>query len=423
MRDYTPGARTSARAALQSPEEVLRVLKRAAYFVVFSVPDPQSLSKGVPLVPFLPASVYKIEITEAPRRLKLTVNPPSTQCGLLTAKEVSQRQVAKQHLVMEVSPDDFQGGPGRTPPPTLLVPFLSQRFTMFDGNFEFLDGRGSGFHAIASGRFFPARVAGKLQLRLGGAVEIVEGFGALQGVIGNLAINGETTPPSQFANSFIFRFVDPDGQLTAKGPLPALAPMQPDPDPQTAFVVVMAELDPDRPPVITAAGGGRRKRVQLTQRLRLADTDFQVGPGILRSRTVEGEVIGRQVTTLVFDPTDPQDVIPLYSAHSQFTFFAGGGETVGTLQADLFEGRAFRTTLPQLARPFFRIVGFGPFGEGTGQFAGAVGMVSVNGALSLEPPAMTAMYLLRISDPLSRFRSLAAGFAAAGSRPSQGGSA
>ncbi len=417
MRESTP---TFLRTTPQGAEEVLRVLKQAAYFVVFSVPDPQSLSKGVPLVPFLPATVYKIEITEAPRRLKLTASPPGAECGLLTAKEVSQRQVAKQHLVMEVSPDDFQGGPGRTPPPTLLVPFLSQRFTMFDGNFEFLDGRGSGFHALASGRFFPARVAGKLQLRIGGAVEITEGFGALQGVIGNLAINGETTPPSQFANSFIFRFIDTSGELTAKGPLPELVAMQPDPDPQTAFVAVMAELDPDRPPVVTAASDGRRQRIRLTQRLRLAETNFQVGPGILRSQLVEGSVIGRQETTFVFDPNDPQDVIPLYSAHSKLTFFTSRGETTGTLQADLFEGRAFRTSLPQLARPFFRIVGFGPFGEGTGQFSGAVGMISVNGALSLEPPVMTAMYLLRISDPLFRFRSLAAD---AGSALGQGGDA
>jgi hypothetical protein len=34
-------------------------------------------------------------------------------------------------------------------------------------------------------------------------------------------------------------------------------------------------------------------------------------------------------------------------------------------------------------------------------------MVAANGALSLEPPALTAMYLLRISDPLGRFRRLA----------------
>ena len=101
MREGVPGARATVRGATQGAEEVLRILKQAAYFVVFSVPDPQSLSKGVPLVPFLPATVYKIEITEAPRRLKLTASPPCAECGLLTAKEVSQRQVAKQHLVME----------------------------------------------------------------------------------------------------------------------------------------------------------------------------------------------------------------------------------------------------------------------------------------------------------------------------------
>jgi hypothetical protein len=77
---------------------------------------------------------------------------------------------------------------------------------------------------------------------------------------------------------------------------------------------------------------------------------------------------------------------------------------IGTLKANLREGRAFRTSLPVLERPFFRLVGFGPFLDGTGQFTSPVGMLTVNGALSLEAGVFTAMYLLRISDPLRRFQ-------------------
>jgi hypothetical protein len=33
--------------------------------------------------------------------------------------------------------------------------------------------------------------------------------------------------------------------------------------------------------------------------------------------------------------------------------------------------RAFPTTSPDLERPYFRIGGYGSFGEGTGQFKGA----------------------------------------------------
>jgi hypothetical protein len=110
--------------------------------------------------------------------------------------------------------------------------------------------------------------------------------------------------------------------------------------------------------------------------------------------------------TLIFDPDFPKEVIPLYSSNSEFRFFTAAERLpIGTLRADLFEGRAFRTALPQLARPFFRITGFGPFTGGTGQFKDLVGMVSLNGALSLAPGAVSSMYMLRIADPAGRFRS------------------
>ena len=48
----------------QTSEEVQRILEKASYFVIFSVPDAQSLSQGIPLIPFIPESVYKINIVE-----------------------------------------------------------------------------------------------------------------------------------------------------------------------------------------------------------------------------------------------------------------------------------------------------------------------------------------------------------------------
>src|SRR5207249_3989336 len=110
-------------------------------------------------------------------------------------------------------------------------------------------------------------------------------------------------------------------------------------------------------------------------------------------------------TTLVLDPDDPKDVIPLFSINSEMKFLVEGRQ-IGSVKAALFEGRAFRTSLPNLAQPLFRITGFGPFIEGTGQFKDMIGLISVNGALSLDPPALSAMYMLRMADPLGTFRSI-----------------
>jgi hypothetical protein len=387
----------------QSSQEVLAVLKKAAYFSIFSVPDPEALSQGVPLIPF-GNLLYKITITESPRRHEIAVAAPSPEYGFRTRMLGSAQHIANQHLTLAVMPNNFQAGLGRLPPPTLLLPFLSQRFYMYDGVFDFLDPESSGFRAHAAGRFFPASAQGTTYLRIGVIVEILIYLGRLQGLVGNLVVNGYTTPPQLFANNFIIRFVDPAGKLKAAAPPAPIVQPSVNPEPNASFIPLMAELAPGSRLEITPAGEGTKKRVRVVERLRLVDTAFDIEPA-LRSWTVEREVVGEHTMTLVFDPDDPNPVIPLYSADSEFRFFAAGGVPIGSVKADLFEGRAFRTTLPELAQPFFRITGFGPFVSGTGQFAQLEGMVSVNGALSLAPGALSAMYMLRLIDPLGRFRS------------------
>jgi hypothetical protein len=332
------------------------------------------------------------------------VQPPTAECGFRTSSRISRKHIAVQRLRLQVTPNNFESGPGRTPPPTLLLPFLSQRFWMLDGHYDFLDGRGSGFRAIAGGRFFP--VGGTLGLYVAGVVEITEGLGELQGCIGNLAISGVTTPPALFANHFLFRFVDPEGKLAATS-LSPIEPEVPDPDyTDSAFISLSAELHPDYPIDITPLPQSNKKQVRLVERLRLFNTDFDVGPGLLKAHNVEGEVVGERRTTLVFNPDDQLDTIPMFSKDSEFRFFADGDKPIGTLKVELFEARAFRTSSPALLQPYFRVVGFGPCGEGTGQFKDVNGLLTVNGALSLTPGVVSSMYILRILDPLGRFRAV-----------------
>ena len=389
---------------MQSAQEVYDVIRRAAYFAIFSVPNPEQLSTGVPLVPFIPQILHRIDITESPRRQELVVTPPTAQCGFRTSKDGGRRPIAHQHLVLDMMPNNYQAGYGRQPWQTPLLPFLSQRFYMSQGEFDFLDPAGSGFRAHASSRFFPSRMAGTLQLRIGVIVEILVELGLIKGHPGNLVVNGYTTPPSIFANSFVMRFVDPNGDLTTDEPIPPIEDPLPDSEPDITFLPFITRLQPGSPFTVERAEGGKVK-VTMVEEVRLVDTNFDVVPK-LRSRTVPGAVVGEHRMTLVMDPEFPQEVVPLYSVGSEFRFFTAADRLpIGTLRADLFEGRAFRTTLPQLDRPFFRITGFGPFTGGTGQFSDPVGMVSLNGAISLAPGAVSSMYMLRIADPAGRFRS------------------
>ena len=54
--------------------------------------------------------------------------------------------------------------------------------------------------------------------------------------------------------------------------------------------------------------------------------------------------------------------------------------------------------------PVFRFGGFGPFLGGTGPFRDAVGMMSLNAAISVFPRTLSNLYVLRVSDVDGRFR-------------------
>ncbi len=78
----------------QSSGEVLAVLRKAAYFSIFSVPDSEQLSQGIPLIPF-GNLLYKISIIESPRRHQITVAPPSPSHGFVTRMIGSEQRIAR----------------------------------------------------------------------------------------------------------------------------------------------------------------------------------------------------------------------------------------------------------------------------------------------------------------------------------------
>jgi hypothetical protein len=95
---------------------------------------------------------------------------------------------------------------------------------------------------------------------------------------------------------------------------------------------------------------------------------------------------------------DPRPVFPIQTTEGEFTFHDVGGQEVGTIRANMVEGRAFRSILPGAPMPVFRFGGFGPILGGTGAFGGTTGMMSMNSVISVFPRTLSNLYVLRLVD-------------------------
>jgi hypothetical protein len=380
-------------------------VRQASYISLFSIPDPSSPSTAIPLIPGIQALAAGFTVNEGLHRFEVSEPEPNAVCGFRVRTSISKEYVARVHLKMIPMPNNFEAAADRVPPPTILLPFLSQRFCALDGRLDFLDGEGSGFSAFGCGRTFPARVSGASQIRLASVLDIGEGFGRLAGFQGIGIVSGEIEPPGGFAFNTLFRLIDPAGKLQAHTAVPPLRSID-DPVPNTAFMPFLSEPDPDYPLTTRLSSDGKHIFIQLSEVLRPVRLNFEVGTreGI-RTHTTVGPMVGKHRATLILDVSGPNQVIPAYSKNGEFSFFDRENKPIGVLKADFFEARIFPTTLPSLRTPILRIGGIAPTLSGTGQFKNPVGMISLNGAFNLFTGAISSMYMIRLSDPLGVFRS------------------
>jgi hypothetical protein len=389
--------------------EVTDLLRRAAYFSLFSIHNPGAPNQ-VYTLPGNPNALVGLRVNENTHRFDILVEMPGCGGGLRAVNEVGQL-AAHVNIDWLVIPDGFYAAPDRQPPPTPLNPMQSQRFTMMNGSFTFVDSDGSGIRGFGSGRTFPGLSGSEPVLFIGANIDALEGFGKLQGLHGNVVVNGFIQPPQNLFINVMMRVMDPDGCLLTNRRLTPLEPI-PNPDPTSVFMTFLGEPDPDEPTTLNIGPDGRLTGSNVHERLRLVHIGFDLGRDDqgLRSRTEVGPVIAKLKTTLLFNPLDPvtpgtaEAPIPYQTRSGEFSFFDQNRQVFATAAADIVEGRAFTTNLPGAPMPVFRMVGFGPLLSGTGTFQGISGMLSMNGAVSVFPRTLSNLYVFRINDPDGRFR-------------------
>jgi hypothetical protein len=379
-------------------DAVTALLKRAAFFSLFSVP---SNIPNVPLpMPGRRSQLRGIEVHENVHYFD--IRDERSECNGLKVRNTLGQHAGTVHIHWLPVPDNFEAAPDRTPPPTALDPSRSQRFVMMDGEFRFDDPDRSGFHGFGAGRTFPVMVGNQAQLRIGAVVEILEGIGRLKNQTGNVVVNGYIAPPNGLALNLMVRVMDIKEDLVLRGDPDPIVPM-PLTDPEAAFFVFLGERDPDNPITLNTTPDGKVLGAKVHERLRLVHVGFDINSG-LRSKLTEGPIVGTLSFLLDFNLFDPRVPFPFLTRQGVFTFFDSNQTTLGTVQADIVEGRAFRTDLQGAPMPVFRMVGFGPLLGGSGEFASATGMLSLNGAISVFPRCPRLFYVFRFHDPGGKLR-------------------
>jgi hypothetical protein len=391
-------------------EEVTELLRKAAYFSLFSVHDPAAPNQ-VLTMPGHPNALAGIKVNENTHRFDVRVVEPGWggKGGLLAANRVGQL-AAHVHIDWLVIPEGFYAAPDRVPPPTPLVPIESQRFTMMNGSFTFVDKDGSGIKGFGAGRTYPGLAGREPVLFIGANIDALEGFGRLQGLQGNVVVNGYIRPPQDLFINVMLRVMDPDGKLLTDERLQPLQPI-PDPDETSVYMTFLGERDPDEPTTLNAGPGGITGS-NVHELLRLVHLSFDLGRDDLglRSHTQVGPPVAKLAATLLFNPLDPatpgtaEAPIPYQTCRGEFSFFNQKGEVFATIASNIVEGRAFSTALPGAPLPVFRMVGFGPLLQSTGSFAGVTGMLSMNGVVSVFPRTLSNLYVFRFNDPDGTFR-------------------
>lgn len=407
LETYLARLPAGANPMTHNVEQARERLSRMSPFPMLSMPD-----DGIPNQPLMEnGQLIGVDIHEALHRFFLAPGSaprPALDYG------IEEQQVAVARVSWRLAPDGYVARPGSIPPPTPLRPDISQRFVM-EGRFFFGDAQQSGFHGFSVGRTFPGHGGdGTPSLRFAAMVEILEGYGIFFGHIGNVGINGVIEPPKIMRLAVMPIILDFDGHLTTRQPIPSIPDLK-DPGPDETFFAFRGELPEDRIFSITPMRNNLlQTHVDLP--LRNLGTLFHTDPQLIAHKSA-GPKVGMYRANFWIGPIHRDELVPFQSVGGHYDLIGPGGRPLGSLDADVLEGRSWYFQLPGLDAPSYRFAGIGPVHRGTGIFEGVQGFVTMVGVLSVFPRTMVIYYIIRLADPTGRIREATYGTHSAGGDP------
>ncbi len=388
------------------------LLESSLYLDTFVTPRRDARNVALPL----PGSSNPSEITglqifgqAQPLSIKTTVVN-----GVLRGAAALGSSRSGMSLRWVLAPDDEFALPARQPLPTLFDARASQRFNMMDVEFRLDEDGKNAFQGFGDGCTYPA---GEDRIWLGACGTILQGTGVFENVQGSFVLNGRITPPDGLAFEMLVRVLASEsGQPAGEPPsvlksasaasLGATSPFA-----GSTYLTFLSAPDPAIPTPIRQdiQPDGTVTGAWVTEVLRPVRVEYGLGhdgKSVRPRYAVEDWIAGRLTTHIRFtlNPSDPPasdnrlSPLPWYTEDTAIAFFDPKGKELGTITtANIAEGRGFSTHFWGFPGPILNLVGFGPFAGGTGSFAAAQGMLSVNAGVSVDPPTLSNLYVLRLS--------------------------
>jgi hypothetical protein len=347
---------------------------------------------------------FEIELGRGPDGCPFGQNVIGARIG-----QVSQRWA--------IVPEEFVAHPDRQPPPTRLDPTRSQRFVIQEATFTFDDGR-DGFTVFGAGRTFPMPGSRREDLWAAAVANIVDGFGAFRGREGNITICGDLSPGQGFVGHVIVRVLDHDQTLRAAttGTLPTGRTRRA--DPAVTYLTWIAQKssesgEQENTPSFTPEGEMRGLNIPVDLKrvsVGLAGTSGGVRVREMRTADVIGLEVGFGRESVRRTSMSGTALLPnRFEGVSEYRFYGPSRRLIGTLTANVLEGRSFAVRLPSApAEPALRFGFFGPVVHSSGCFAGARGFLyGAAGSVFGPPPyphRISNLYVLRLEDRNGHFR-------------------
>jgi hypothetical protein len=386
--------------------EVEYILNQSAFINAFATPISTTPDEPLPIPGSTDAHLLGgLRVYRRLQRFAITMRPAHAGIGLHVSNAVAPSQ-ATLALHLAVIPDDFYATPWRVPPATPLDFTRSQRVALLDNTVTFDEAGQHRLRCFGTGRTFPVLVGETPQLYLGAIANIMDGSGICEGAVGAYVINGYLTPPHHLSLQCLVRIVNPESAMVATTELSSCETTV-TPAPASTYITLLGVADPEQPLQQHFGPDGRLQGATVHELLRIIHLDFdtgRAGAGLRTYKTV-GPIVAKLRTELSFNPFDPEtpgtalSPVPWGTRDTTITFLNSQGETTGSLEANIREGRGFVTLMAGAPMPVFRLLGFGPFVKGTGQLADVVGMFAVNAFISVLPGAFSNLYVFRFIDP------------------------